>query len=83
MLISLLTFVLAAIGTFYYLFTPTYSSNLYFRGEEININRDEFGIPYIQAPTRKAFLYAWGTVIAEDRLFQCSFLRTFAEGALS
>ena len=53
------------------------------KGVNVSIERDSYGIPHIRAPSRRAFYYAWGHVMSEDRLFQCSFRRLFAQGRLS
>lgn len=75
--------VVLAIGALHIIFAPYYASSLEFEGKIANIQRDSHGIPHIQAPNRRTFLYAWGNVMAEDRLFQCTFRTLYASGRLS
>lgn len=75
--------MIALIGIFFIVFSPQYSTSLEFQGHKITIERDKYGIPHIIAPNRKSYYYAWGTVMAEDRLFQCTFRRLFGQGRLS
>ena len=84
---SMLTFLLVSgilsVGVFFFLFSPSHLASLNYRGQEIRIDRDRHGIPHIQAPSRRAFLYGWGNAISEDRLFQMTFRSIFAQGRLS
>jgi penicillin amidase len=80
-LVTLLVFVAAA--SLYWLFSPNHASTLHYQGETINITRNEFSIPFISAPSRKAMLYAYGWVLAEDRAFQMTFRKLVTEGRLA
>ena len=79
----LLTLIFLGIATVYMLYLPINVEKLSYNQHSIAISRDEQGIPHIQAENRRSFLYAWGYVTSEDRLFQCSFRRLFAQGRLS
>lgn len=87
MIKSLVTFLLIStllsLGGLFVLFSPSYESSLIFQGQSISIDRDQYGIPHIKAPSRRSFLYAWGHALAEDRLFQITFRLRFVQGRLS
>jgi penicillin amidase len=69
--------------TFLFVFSPTHASHIDYQGERIKITRNEYGIPFILAPSRRSFLYAYGWALAEDRPFQISFRQLIANGRLS
>jgi penicillin G amidase len=83
LLATVATLLLLTLGTLYLLFLPSHATSLTFEQQTIRIQRDSYSIPHIYAEDRKGFLYAWGYVMAEDRLFQCAFLRLFTQGRLS
>lgn len=68
---------------FYVLLRNKYVSELHLNNEKIVVSRDEHNIPHILAPTYSSTMYAWGHVLAEDRLFQLAFRRTMLKGRLS
>ena len=75
--------IILALSTLYLLLTPHYATSIKFNEHHIHITRDSNAIPHIQAPNRRSFLYAWGYTLAEDRLFQITFRKLFAQGRLS
>jgi len=75
--------LLLLLAATYVLLNPPYTDTLLYQGEQISIERGAEGIPHIRAPNRQAFLYAFGYVTAEDRLFQMSFRRVFAQGRIA
>lgn len=58
-------------------------TSLSHQGEHIKIQRDQYNIPQIHAPSFRSAMYAWGYVQAEDRLFQLAFRRVSVKGQLS
>jgi penicillin amidase len=52
-------------------------------GGEIVIKRDEFGVPHVFAPDRKAVSYGAGYALAQDRLWQMHVFRHLGKGELS
>lgn len=82
-IVLLITGVILTIGGVFFLFYPEQTNSLHFQGEDIRIDRDSFGIPHIYASSRRGFLYAYGHLMSEDRLFQITFTRIFGEGRLS
>ncbi len=50
---------------------------------EVNIFRDEFGIPYIEAQNEEDLFFALGFVHAQDRLFQMDITRRAGMGRLA
>ena len=51
--------------------------------EEVLIERDELGVPYIKAKTRESISYGVGFVQEQDRFFQMDLQRRAAAGELS
>jgi len=51
--------------------------------EQVNVVRDEKGMAYIHAATMDDAMLALGYVTAQDRLFQMTLTRLFAEGRIS
>jgi penicillin G amidase len=82
-LIGIALILASTVVGFYLLFSPSYVSSLRFKGEDIRIERDRYGIPHLWAPSRISYFYAMGTVMAEDRLYQIVFRRLVAQGRLS
>ncbi|MEO1477536.1 MAG: penicillin acylase family protein, partial [Bacteroidota bacterium] len=39
-------------------------------GNMVTIDRDDFGVPHVSAPTEVAAFYGQGYAVAQDRLFQ-------------
>lgn len=50
---------------------------------EVNIYRDEYGIPHIYAQNQEDLFFAQGYVHAQDRFWQMEFWRHIAQGRLS
>ena len=50
---------------------------------EIVIKRDEFGVPHVFAPDRRAVSYGAGYALAQDRLWQMHVFRHLGKGELS
>jgi len=50
---------------------------------EIVIKRDEFGVPHVFAPDRRAVSYGAGYALAQDRLWQMHVFRRLGKGELS
>lgn len=50
---------------------------------EVTVDRDAWGVPYIQAGSLEDLLEAQGYVVAQDRLWQMDVLRRVAAGELS
>lgn len=50
---------------------------------EIELLRDELGIPYIYASTDTALFFGYGFAMAQDRLWQMDYLRRKAHGRLA
>ncbi len=48
-----------------------------------DIQRDEWGIPHIDAETDESLFFGFGYAMAQDRLFQLDYLRRKASGTLS
>ena len=76
----LILFLLSA--TIFVLFSPTHLKTVFYKGT-IRIERDNFSIPTLHVSTIEQYLYALGTVYAEDRLFQITFRSYAAQGRLS
>lgn len=72
-----------SLGILFLLFQPHYLTHVTYRGESASISRDAFNIPTITAPSQRAMFYAWGTVLAEDRLFQMAFRQLVVQGRLA
>jgi len=51
--------------------------------ENIEIIRDEWGVPHIYAQNEKDLYFAFGYAMAQDRLWQMDFHRRLGKGALS
>ncbi len=51
--------------------------------QEVEIGRDQWGVPHIQAKSLEDLLVAQGYVLAQDRLWQMDLLRRAAAGELS
>jgi len=51
--------------------------------EDVEIQRDQAGIPHIKAQSKTDLYFAWGFVQAQDRLWQMDLLRRMALGRLS
>ncbi|MEL7362538.1 MAG: penicillin acylase family protein, partial [Bacteroidota bacterium] len=49
-------------------------------GNEVVIDRDDFGVPHISAPTEVAAFYGQGYAVAQDRLFQMETFWRIATG---
>jgi len=71
------------VGAIIFSLLPNYSTKIVYAGEQVFIQRDMNNIPTINAPSRMAFFYAWGVVLAEDRLFQMAFKQLVIQGRLS
>ncbi len=52
-------------------------------GEQVQIYRDEFGVPHIFAETNRGLFEAYGYTVAEDRLWQLELNRRAREGRLA
>ena len=52
-------------------------------GDEVNICRDDFGVPHIFAETNKGLFQGYGYAIAQDRLWQLELFRRAAKGRLA
>jgi penicillin amidase len=50
---------------------------------EIVVKRDEFGVPHVFAPDRRAVSYGAGYALAQDRLWQMHVFRHLGKGELS
>lgn len=72
-----------AAAALFFLFSPKYTSSLYYGGEIVHIQRDANNIPTITAQSKKGYFYAVGRVHAEDRLFQMTTKRLVVQGRLS
>jgi acyl-homoserine lactone acylase PvdQ len=68
--------ILSAAGL-YFLFCPSYLSQVNFNGKVIKIDRDDHGIATLHVSSIEEMLYAMGNIYAEDRLFQMS-LRAYS-----
>jgi penicillin amidase len=69
-----------------YILTLYHSQNFssaVFQGETIKIDRNNYGIATIHASSIDQYLYALGTVLAEDRLFQITLRAYSAQGRLA
>ena len=63
---------------------PTASSiTLDVEGKLATIERDDFGIPHIFAPTDRSLFVAYGYAVAQDRLWQLELNRRAARGRLA
>ncbi len=64
---------------------PQYSGSLDLRGlkASVNVTRDQWGIPHIEAENEEDLQRALGFVMAGDRLFQMDLLRRIVNGQLS
>lgn len=51
--------------------------------EQVEVSRDDLGIPHIKAKTLEDALFVQGYVTAEDRMFQMDAMRRLAAGELS
>jgi penicillin amidase len=51
--------------------------------DDVEIIRDEWGVPHIMAKNKKDLFTAVGYVMAQDRLFQMDFMRRVARGQLA
>ena len=79
----LLVAAVVAAGALYFLFAPTYATQVSYKGSTITIHRNRHNIPSIYAPSRQSYFYAIGWVQAEDRLFQMTFKLLLVQGRLS
>ena len=52
-------------------------------GQSVLIDRDDYGVPHISAPTERALFYGQGFAIAQDRLFQMETFWRTATGRLA
>jgi penicillin amidase len=52
-------------------------------GQSVSIDRDDYGVPHISAPTMTALFYGQGYAVAEDRLFQMETFWRAATGRLA
>lgn len=64
---------------------PTTNGHLEIKGltADVEIIRDEWGVPHIMAQNKRDLFMAVGYVMAQDRLFQMDFMRRVARGQLS
>ena len=51
--------------------------------EKVSIQKDQCGIPHIEAKNQHDALFAYGYTVAKDRLFQMDIQRRLARGELS
>ena len=51
--------------------------------EKVSIQKDQWGIPHIEAKNQHDALFAYGYTVAKDRLFQMDIQRRLARGELS
>src|SRR5690242_19507702 len=51
--------------------------------QSVQVGRDKWGIPYINAPRMNDLLFAQGYVTAQDRLFQMELSRRITQGRLA
>ena len=63
-LVGLLVLLTLLTGSLYYFFSPHYPTSLQYKHHHITITRDDYGIPHIQAPSRRSYLYALGNLMA-------------------
>lgn len=79
--------VLAAAGAFYWVFyraLPKTSGTLTtLVTRQVEVGRDDLGIPHIRAKNLDDALFVQGYVTAEDRMFQMDAMRRLAAGELS
>src|SRR5262245_61247177 len=52
-------------------------------GKLATIERDDFGVPHIFAPTNRSLFVAYGYAVAQDRLWQLELNRRAARGRLA
>jgi penicillin amidase len=52
-------------------------------GEQVQIYRDEYGVPHIFADTNRGLFEAYGYTLAQDRLWQLELVRRAREGRLA
>lgn len=52
-------------------------------GQTVTIDRDDFGVPHIEAPTEEALFFGQGFAVAQDRLFQMETFWRAATGRLA
>ncbi len=88
LLVVVVSLVLVAIGSAYYLLTrclPVLDGTVQVRGltRPVEVYRDDFGVPHIVAESEHDLMLAAGYVQAQDRLWQMDFLRRVAAGRLS
>jgi len=64
---------------------PNYSGTKLVKGigSEVNVYRDESGVPHIIAKDAKSAYFALGYVVAQDRLFQMEIIRRLSQGRLA
>lgn len=76
--------ILSLISYLYYSI-PSYAEDIAFEAvwDNIKIERDQNGIPNIQASSLEDAFFGLGYVHAQDRLFQLDILRRTAEGSLA
>jgi penicillin amidase len=87
MLGVLLLLVFVVIGSVAYLrgFNPDYDGRIRVEGlkDPVVIERDELGVPFIQAQGEEDLFLAWGYANAQDRMFQMEVIRRASQGRLS
>ncbi|WP_342026021.1 penicillin acylase family protein [Cytobacillus pseudoceanisediminis] len=87
-LLVLITLLLITFGVFY-LYTgmslPKTNGELRLEGlkEEVNVYRDERGVPHIEAKTESDLFMAQGYITAQDRIFQMEIMRRTASGRMA
>lgn len=64
---------------------PSYSGTKLVKGigSEVNVYRDESGVPHIIAKDANSAYFALGYVVAQDRLFQMEIIRRLSQGRLA
>ena len=64
---------------------PSYSGTKLVKGigSEVNVYRDESGVPHIIATDAKSAYFALGYTVAQDRIFQMEIIRRLSQGRLA
>lgn len=91
-LLSILIILIIALVTGYYLVryisnraVPDYNENIVLQGltDEVEVFRDEFGVPHVYAQNEEDLYRVVGYLMAQDRLWQMDLVRRVTTGRLS
>ena len=84
-LVGLVLIVVIGIYLLFWSSLPDYEGNLKSShvSEELTIDRDQLGVPYVKADKRETVTYGIGFVQGQDRFFQMDLQRRAAAGELS